>query len=472
MPQAAVGAFLQKMLINFVVSLVVNMVTNKLFGKKDAGAAAERGLLVNKQSNNDPIPVVYGRKRIGGVRAYVDSSNGAGDTSGTNNLNIALTMCEGQMSDSLKKVVFNDTVVWDSSSGGTLTGSTTGGFTLGGFKTTKYSGHVSMQYFPGHADQVTSTLLQGSIGATDWTANHRLRGIAYLAVKLGFDGEAFEGGVPLITTEIGGKSIVDVRNTTDFSSPTFASSEDQNPVDVLYDYLTNSIFGKGLAYTDIDTDSFKTVATYIHNSGTPKYKINGSLDTARKIYENINEITNAFNGYLIYTGGKYSLKIRKPSESSVFEFTTDNIIGNLEIALADVNSKLNKIQATFSNKDLTAEADVYSAFNDDIVVVENSSYLTADNNKVLEQRIDQNLVTDETLVTTLLTHKLNASRVAISVQFEAAHTALQVEAGDIISITHAQAGFSSKLFRVLALTLTQENTIQIVAQEYDGSIEI
>lgn len=471
MPQAAVGAFLQKMLINFVVSLVVNMVTNKLFGKKGGDQAMERSLLVNKQSNNDPIPVVYGRKRVGGVRAYVDTSNGSG-AAGTNHLNIALTMCEGRMSDTLKKVIFNDTIIWDADDGGTSTGSATAGFTLGGFKTTKYSNYVEAQYFPGAADQTVSTLLQNSIGSTDWSNNHRLRGIAYLAIVLEFNGEAFEGGVPLITAEIAGKKIVDVRNTTDFASPTYDASEDQNPVDVLYDYLTNDIFGKGIAYTDIDTASFQTVATYVYNSGTPKYKINGDLDTSRKIYENINEITNAFNGYLIYTGGKYSLKIRKPSETAVFAFDTDNIVSDLEISLADVNSKLNKIQATFSNKDLEAEEDVYSAYNDDIVVVENSSYLTADNDKVLEQRIDQKLVTDETLITTLLTHKLDASRTAISVQFEAAHTALQVEAGDIVSVTHAQAGFDAKLFRVLALTLTQENTIQIIAQEYDGSIEI
>ena len=59
------------------------------------GNRQKRSLMVNKQSNNDPIPVVYGRKRLGGVRAFIDTSNGGGDTDKTSHLNVALVVAEG-----------------------------------------------------------------------------------------------------------------------------------------------------------------------------------------------------------------------------------------------------------------------------------------------------------------------------------------------------------------------------------------
>ena len=40
--------------------------------------AARSNVLINKQSNNDPIYVLYGRQRMGGTRVYVESSDGIG----------------------------------------------------------------------------------------------------------------------------------------------------------------------------------------------------------------------------------------------------------------------------------------------------------------------------------------------------------------------------------------------------------
>ena len=82
--------------------------------------AARSNVLINKQSNNDPIYVLYGRQRMGGTRVYIDTSNGSGDLSGTTKLNFVIVMCEGEIG-TVKQVYFNDTVVWDIDDSGTLT---------------------------------------------------------------------------------------------------------------------------------------------------------------------------------------------------------------------------------------------------------------------------------------------------------------------------------------------------------------
>ena len=65
-----------------VGALVLNSVTGgALFGKKRSGRQQQKmNIMVNKQGSNDDIPVVYGRRRVGGSRVYVETSNGSGDT--------------------------------------------------------------------------------------------------------------------------------------------------------------------------------------------------------------------------------------------------------------------------------------------------------------------------------------------------------------------------------------------------------
>ena len=134
--------------------------------------------------------------------------------------------------------------------------------------------------------------------------------------------------------------------------------------------------------------------------------------------------------------------------------------------MPDKKTKKNKITVTFPD-----ESSDYN-YNENIKIVESSSFLTADNNAVLEGRIEFNLVTNATLAENLATYKMNASRKTMVVQFEAPHVKLPVECGDIVAITNADFGFSAKLFRVLQMEITPDNTLNIVAQEYDSSIEL
>jgi len=453
--KAILVPIIKKMIINFVVSAIVNQVFGGNKRKNAMNASRARSLMVNKNSSNEPIPVLYGRRRAGGTRVFVGTSNGSGG-SGTNTLNMALVICEGQMGD-LKKLYFNDEVIFN----GTLThgSSITGSNDVNG---NKYEGTYEIQYFDGRDDQDKSSVLQGSLGSSTWTDAHDLKGTAYLAIKLSFNADKYSGGVPLITVEMDGKKIT---STADYTST--VSGADQNPVDVLYDYLVNTRFGKGLdggtgATGRIDRSAFTSVRSAI---GTT-YKINGSLDTDIALYENIQEILDASNMMLIYTNGKYTLKARKQNETATYAFTQDDILDGMQVQMPDKRTKKNKITVTFPD-----ESSDYT-YNENIKIVESPSFLTADNNSVLEGRIEFNLVTNATLAESLATYKMNASRKTMVVQFEAPHVKLPVECGDVVSITNADFGFSAKLFRVLQMEITPDNTLNIVAQEYDSSIEL
>jgi hypothetical protein len=67
----------------------------------------EKGILLNHQSNDQSIPVVYGERKVGGTRVFVE-------TSGTDNeyLYVALVLCEGEI-ESVEKIFIDDKeVTW------------------------------------------------------------------------------------------------------------------------------------------------------------------------------------------------------------------------------------------------------------------------------------------------------------------------------------------------------------------------
>ena len=463
---------LKKVLINFIVS----MIANKIFGKKSAkgrgaGAGSSTQILINKSGNNEPIPLTYGRQRIGGTRAFIDTSNGAGDLTETDTLNICLILGEGEMGD-IQKLYFNDTVIWDTAASGTGNNLASGGYELQNYAETKF-GSTYITYYRGTTTQTVDTTFQTSVGASTWDNNRKLSGLAYLVLKLPFDDD-YNGAAPEITVECIGHTIrnlsIDGGGTGHIGAggASGAAAADQNPAEVLLDYLTNSTYGKGIAGARIDVQSFAEAAAYFDGTiGSPaakRFVINGFLDTGTKMFDNIEEILAACNGILTYTNGKYKLRARQQSEASVFSFNTGNIIGAFDIAVPPKTAKFNKVEMTFNN--------IATKFNDDIKIVNNATYLSEDNATVLLGKQDLTLVSGAVQAENIATWMMNNSRYQTTISFECTHTAIDVEAGDIIDITHAVVGYSAKKFRVQEIVLTQDDTIKITAQEYTSSIQI
>lgn len=455
---------------SFLFRMVVSYALGKLFQPKAPTANGAAAVMVNKNSNNAPIPVVYGKTRIGGVRAYINSSNGSGDLNGTSHLNIALSLCEGEIGD-IKQLWFNDTIVWDTAQGGTIDGSGT----LSGFISDYASALNSsvVRFYNGTDAQTVDTDLQNSIGASTWDNNRRFRGKAYIALKLQADAEAYQGGMPLITATLEGKKIANVSTLTEgqTSYGTLYNGADVSAVDVLYDYLTSRRYGKGLdhdingnyvAGLHVDLDSFTAAKTLADT----KFKINGVIDTEQLIYSNIGEILESFNGALSFRAGKYFLRVKNQNETTARVITNDDIVSNVTVSTPEKAQKLNKITAGWRNPASGTD------YNDDIIVIENATYLSEDNGSILESRVDYTLVDDETLVTELAQYQMDITRHGMSIQFSGTHTLIVVEAGDIIEMDLPNFGWTNKKFRVMGMELTKENTIDIQAVEYESSIEL
>jgi len=202
----------------------------------------ERGVLINKQSNNAQIPIVYGRRQVGITRVFVESS-------GTDNeyLYMAGVVCEGEIEEIEQIFIDDKRVIFDGDLDHGVVREVSGGD--GNFY--KDGSLIQIQAFNGTDDQVASSILTTS---TNWTSNHRLRGVCYLAFRFKWNQDAFSS-IPQVKVVLKGKKVYDPRDTTTKWTP--------NSALVLLDYLRNTRYGKGLPDSAFETNfaSFQTSAT-------------------------------------------------------------------------------------------------------------------------------------------------------------------------------------------------------------------
>ena len=439
-----------------------------------------QGVLVNKDSNDANIPIVYGLRQVGISRVFVESS-GATNT----NLYIAGVLCEGGDAgiESIDAIYIDDKLVtWS----GALTDGTVR--TVGSADTNFYkdgASLISVQGFYGLDNQSTSSLLDES---TNWDSNYKLSGVAYVAFKFTWNQDAFNG-LPDVKVTLKGKKIYDPRldstkggsgSHRESTSSTWAYSNNSSLI--LLDYLRNSRYGKGLPTSAFETnyDSFKSSANTCDTQVTPYttgtaislLTTNAVLDSSQKVIDNVKELLTPMKAIFTYTQGKYKLII-EDSGVSVLSLNKDNIIGGIKILGEKKNSKYNRVIGTFCNPNKNWQNDTVSfpPFNDSALDVadQHATMLSADNSILLEGRFDFKHITNPYQSEELCEIILRRSRNALGVELRCTSEALNVTIGDIVDLTYVTGGFSAKVFRVMGLSINSDSTVSLQLVEHQDN---
>jgi hypothetical protein len=433
------------------------------FGTNDF-EETERGILLNKQSNNSSIPVVYGERLIGGTRVFIQ-------TSGTDNefLYIALVLCEGEI-NSIEEIRVDDKVVTFS---GALTDNTQR--TVASSDSNFYKDSVSyitVEPHLGTDGQSASSLLSTLSG---WGTNHKLSGIAYLALRFKWNQDIF-GGIPTVQAKVKGRKVVTLDSSLSESSETFST----NPAFCLLDYLRNERYGKGIATANIDLQSFRDASQVCITQVTPFsggsdiniFDTNAVLDTSKKVIDNVRDILRGCRGYLPYVQGKYKLVIETTGTASV-SLDEDDIIGGYSLSSPTKNSKYNRVIATFINPDRNFQADqVTFPPTDDSGLASadrHATMKTADGGFLLEGKFDFKTITSPYQAEEMAEIILRRSRESLGLSIVVGFNAYQLHIGDIVNITLSSLGFSTKAFRVIQMTFNDDYTITLQLVEHQDS---
>ena len=398
-----------------------------------------RGALLNIQSNIASIPVIYGQRKIGGVRVFVA-------TSGADNvyLYIVMTLCEGEV-HSIGDIYINDVLSSDS----------------------KFSGLLTInKYIGSDGQEADSTLVNAGIG---WTSAHKLSGVAYIACRFKWDQDVF-GGIPLIHAVVQGKKVYDPR-----SNNTASVANSSNPALCLRDYLTNARYGKGLPVSAINESKFITAANKCDSlvssySGSGNQKIfscNAVISTDRPLISNVKVLLSGMRGLMPYTQGQYSLVI-EDTGNSTFSFNQSHIIGGIRINSESKKTKFNRIIATFPNPDANWQMDQieYPKAGSS----EEAGYLSEDGGVELTKNIDLPTTTNIYTAQDIASIALKRSRKGLSAIFKTTSEGLNVEVGDIVDVTHSTPAWSAKTFRVQKISLNPDGTVNLSLSEHQDSI--
>ena len=119
----------------------------------------------------------------------------------------------------------------------------------------RFTGYAEIYKKLGDSSQTVETNLEAATATLTngkWTSNHRLRGIAYVYIKLSWSDQVFVNGIPNVSAIVKGKKVYDPRTAT--------TAYSANAALCLRDYLTDSTYGMGLASNEIDDTAFQVAA--------------------------------------------------------------------------------------------------------------------------------------------------------------------------------------------------------------------
>ena len=449
----AVGAGSLAAAIQFVAIVAASMAASKLLAPK-MPSFADTSLSNRSQMVRSPISargIVYGKSRVSGTIVYLSTTGSTNEY-----LHIVLTLA-GHEIEAVDEVYFNDELV-------PLVSNVPQGFYNGVARVNKHLGE-SYQLVDDDLKSDTSTLTDGK-----WTDDHRLRGIAYLYVRLTWDAEKFPSGIPNISAVIRGKKVLDPRTgTTAYSA---------NAALCLRDYLTDASLGMGMTSAEVDDTAFGVAATICEEqvqilplspvAYENRYEANGVIVTSASPDENIGKLLSAMGGLIAYTGGRivpYASAYRIPTVT----LDEKHFVGPLNVQTkTSARDRVNSVKGVY-----VSETNAWQVT--DFPTISSATYVSQDNGNVFFRDVVLPFTTSPSCAQRLAVLELRRAREEITFSARFRLEAMQVRAGDTVMITNAKLGWSSKVFEVMEWNFASDGTppkifIDMTLRETDSEV--
>lgn len=376
-----------------------------------------------------PRRVVYGKSRVSGVLGYIESTND------DQNLHM-IVMLAGHEVNSIGKIYVNDEEV-------TLDGN--GNVTA----PSKYSSKIRILKHLGSNDQsADSVLINESNGK--WTDQHRLRGIAYIYVKLIFDRNAFPQGIPNVSALIEGKKVFDPRtSTTAFSS---------NSALIVRDYLKSTSYGFGATDDEVDDTSITTAANICDESinldagGTEnRYELHGSFQTSGSPKTILSNLLTSCGGIVTYTNGVFKMKVAKYIAPTI-TLDEGDLRGNIQLQTKrSKRDNYNAVKGQFTSTETNYILADYPAITSSVFESEDGG-----DRQFLD--LDLPYTTSVAMAQRLAKIALFKNRQQVSITYPCSMKGFQLDVGDTVMINNTRFGFSSKVFEVAEWTMNIDNS--------------
>ncbi len=294
------------------------------------------------------------------------------------------------------------------------------------------------------AAQILS-VTNGVPAAQAWGASQAMTNCAFAIVKVKYSTDAGTTGAGSLTVQI--------------------TNSINKPGDAIKDYMLNTRYGCAIPLSRIDTTSLTALNTYSDelidyipvgggSAQQARYRINGPLDTAQNCLDNLQFLVDSCDSWLQYSEltGLWRVVINKrytgyPDPSGLFSVDSSNLIGGIEISPIDLNETYNEVEVAYPNTNVKDQTDYQI-----IDLFTSYPQLLSENEAVNRLNITLPLVNNAVQAKYLAARRIFQSREDLVITFKLDFSGIQVEAGDVIRVTHETYGWTNKLFRVMSVS--------------------
>jgi len=410
------------------------------------------------------IPILYGDAHFGGIISDAEM------TDNNKTMYYAVTLSErtgNKLSNgtatsyTFKDVYWNDQRVVFRSNGYTVDYSVD----RSGNIDRSLSGFVNIYVYAGSSSEGIAhenhpaTIPNADTVIPSWTSSHTMSDLVFAVVKVDYNKERSITGIGDLSFHIASDMI--------------------EPGDVLFDYMTNPMYGAGIdsslinstVLTQLNTYSKESVTYEDEVAGTAtlanRYQINGVIDTAKQVLFNAELIASSAATWVSYDvhNGQWTFVINKP-ETSVASFSDRNIIGNISLQGTGIKEVYNTVKVEFPHRELRDSADFIS------IAIPTADRLANE----VENRLDisYDIINEPVQAQQLGLIELKQARVDLMIAFETDYSYISLNAGDVIDVSNPRYAYNNKLFRVISIEERQDDdgalSVDILALEYDANV--
>ena len=446
----------------FAINMVVSAVISKVLFNQGQPANDIAGSSPNPGNNqqvppatDNKLPVVYGSAYVGGTVIDLSISQ--------NNQELYYVMALSEVTGTESGQTTSTFTFGDIYYGGKLVTFQGNGYTVASLldeSTGVYDTTVDglMQIFlysngsnnPANSSQTAIEVMQTSGLIYTWDANKLMSNCVFAIVHLTYNQPANITGLQQTKFQI----------TSDLSAPG----------DVIYDYLLNTRYGGAIPASQIDTDSLDALNVYSNENFTyipygggsatqKRFEFNGVVQTTRSIMQNMQDMASCCDCLIKYAEmfGTWGVIVQTPDYEVAMALDDSNIISGITVSPTDIANSFNIAEVKFI--DNTAQDAFASSIFD---LAEIAPELLYPNEPVNKQSISLPLVNNSVTAQYLANRFLESVREDLQVSFSINYIGLQLDAGDIVTVTNVNYGWSNKLFRCQKVTQSFSDSGQIV----------
>ena len=401
-------------------SIAYTSAQNAKMKRRISTSGIDNGRSIMTRDPVAPRRLIYGQVLVSGTLVFLH-------TTGANNQTLHLIIAmAGHEVEELGDIYFGDEVVPFDGSGDAT-----------GF----YAGFAHMGKHLGTSTQNVEASLNADAPSV-WTSAHRLRGIAYLYIRLNYSAEKFPNGLPNVRCMVKGKKVFDPRTSTTVWSA--------NAALCAADYLEDATFGKGIARARIRSADLIEAANICDEnvvlddaSTEDRYTCHGTIDADQDPDAVILDLAGAMAGHIVDTGGTWTVRAGA-HRTPVLSLTDSDLVEGFTVqARQSRRDSFNRVRGVYISPTTNWAAA-------DFPPISNSTYKADDGGIWLDRDVQFNFTTSPATAQRLAKIELERGRQQITCGGVYMLKAMQCMPGDVVEITRASLGWSAKQFSVVS----------------------